>query len=150
MDSSESAIWHHWVIPVEEIWTFASAICFLHTLFCFSYSSLSFSAISRGHSSLLHLFPRLLSLFNAWCPTKLTGSRAQLPTFLADSESRPAFWGLLPELYMMFHFLLHVLLTCPRETSSQHPLGASPCRNLYFFARSPSPWMGTHGCSHRK
>lgn len=33
MDSSESAIWHHWVAPVEEIWTFASVICPLHTFF---------------------------------------------------------------------------------------------------------------------
>lgn len=33
MDSSESAIWHHWVVPVEEIWTLHTVICPLHILF---------------------------------------------------------------------------------------------------------------------
>lgn len=90
MDSSESAIRHHWVAPVEEIWTFAAVVCPLHTLFCLSYfhSGLSFSAVSRGRSSLHYLFPRPLPLlFNALCPTKLTGSCAQRQTLNPDLPS---------------------------------------------------------------
>lgn len=93
MDSSESAIWHHWVVPVEEIWTFASVICPLHTLFsafpistpaCLFQSSLGvvhlcvISSLDRFLCSSVHyVWPNLLTLVlsgRLWIQTCILGS----------------------------------------------------------------------------
>lgn len=125
-----------------------------HTLFSgFPLSTTAFlfqPSLGTVHP-LLYFFPRSFPLlFNALSLTKFTGNDVQLPTLSEDSESRPAFWDLFPELCLMWSFLLHVLLTYPREASTQHPMSAFPCHNLHFFPCSPSPWIGTLSCSNWK
>lgn len=129
MDSSESAIWHHWVIPVEEIWTFASVICFLHTLF--SAFPVSTSACHFQPSlGVIHL------CFISFLDHFLCSMHGARPNLLAPMLSYQLSWQTLnPDLHSGVFFLNYTWCS----TSS-----CMFCLHVQEKPQASIPWVHLH------